>query len=199
MGVAYLRQVNGFINDIAEIAEANDDPKWRPWLGCITAIMCTAGSLMGRQDYREAKEMLIEVGIDEARLEAFFSADDYSGANFFIASVSWKPFSRRRSLVSCWPKPNWKKNQTLGISRFISEPSERGSRGSPLFPCRCLMNCLRTDADLLVDAKFRASSGRVSGVKVLRWSRKIDELRRKCAPCECCNSDPPLWQQGPCA
>ena len=31
------------------------------------------GRSVGRQDYQEAKKMLIEVGIDEARLEAFFN------------------------------------------------------------------------------------------------------------------------------
>ena len=51
--------------------------------------------------------MLIEVGIDEARLEAFFNRPMIIPVPIFsLASVSWKPFSRRRSLISCWPNLN---------------------------------------------------------------------------------------------
>lgn len=74
VGVAYLRQANGFIDDIRDIAEARDD--WETW--AMASIYhgdysILQGRNIGRRDYLDAREKLIELGFDDERLERFFN------------------------------------------------------------------------------------------------------------------------------
>lgn len=74
VGVAYLRQANGFINEIREIAEAQGD--WETW--AMASIYHGDYSILqnrniGRRDYIDAKEKLLELGFDADRVERFFN------------------------------------------------------------------------------------------------------------------------------
>jgi hypothetical protein len=74
VGVAYLRQANGFIDDIRDIAEARDD--WETW--AMASIYhgdysILQGRNIGRRDYLDAREKLRELGFDDERLERFFN------------------------------------------------------------------------------------------------------------------------------
>ncbi len=74
VGVSYLRQANGFIDEIRDITEAAGD--WEAW--AIATIYHGDYSVMqgrniGRRDYVDARDKLLELGIEEERLESFFN------------------------------------------------------------------------------------------------------------------------------
>lgn len=74
VGVAYLRRANGYIDDIRDIAEAAGD--WEAW--AIASIYHGDFSVMqgrniGRRDYVDARDKLLELGFAEDRLDAFFN------------------------------------------------------------------------------------------------------------------------------
>ena len=74
VGVAYLRQANGFINDIEAIAEAQGDAEMAAMAKLYHGDYAfLQGRSIGRRDYREAREQLAAAGIEEYRLDAFFS------------------------------------------------------------------------------------------------------------------------------
>lgn len=74
VGVAYLRQANGFIDEIRDIAEAQGD--WETWAmasiyhGDYSVLQ---GRNIGRRDYLDARDKLLELGFDGERLERFFN------------------------------------------------------------------------------------------------------------------------------
>lgn len=74
VGVAYLRQANGYIDEIRDIAEAQGD--WETWAlatiyhGDFSVLQ---GRNIGRRDYLDAREKLLELGFDSERLERFFN------------------------------------------------------------------------------------------------------------------------------
>ena len=74
VGVAYLRQAKGFINDIEDIGEETDD---KELLGLAAIYQGDFNVLMkrnsGRNDYREARELLLEAGISAERIDSFFA------------------------------------------------------------------------------------------------------------------------------
>lgn len=74
VGVYYLRLANGYIDDIRDIAEAEDD--WETWAMASIYYADYAflrGRNIGRSNYRDAREKLVELGFDEERLDRFFS------------------------------------------------------------------------------------------------------------------------------
>lgn len=74
IGVAYLRFANGFINDIADIAEAQGDAEMAAMAQLYHGDYAyLQGRSIGRSDYREAREKLLTLGIEAERLDAFFS------------------------------------------------------------------------------------------------------------------------------
>ena len=186
VGVAYLRQANGFINDIAEIADANEDAEMaamaRLYHGDYAYLQ---GRSVGRQDYQEAKEMLIEVGIDEARLEAFFNRPMIIPVPTFFTRFSELEAYQREST----PDQLLAEAELNGKSELWDEPLHLGSfraweRGLAFVPMPV------SDDELLaletpiysIDAKFRiTSSGRVSGVQVLGMEPEDRRARRRAA------------------
>ena len=74
VGVAYLRQAKGFINDIESIGEATDN---KELLGLAAIYQGDFNVLMkrtsGRKDYREARELLLEAGVPAERVDRFFA------------------------------------------------------------------------------------------------------------------------------
>lgn len=74
VGVAYLRQARSFIHDIEEIGEGIGDTEMRGlasiYKGDFNILMRRSS---GRKDYREARELLIEAGIAEQRVDQFFA------------------------------------------------------------------------------------------------------------------------------
>jgi len=186
VGVAYLRQANGFIDDIAEIADANDDAEMaamaRLYHGDYAYLQ---GRSVGRQDYQEAKEMLIEVGIDEARLEAFFNRPMIIPMPTFFTRFSELEAYQRAST----PDQLLAEAELNGKSELWDEPLHLGSfraweRGLAFVPMPV------SDDELLaletpiysIDAKFRiTSSGRVSGVQVLGMEPEDRRAGRRAA------------------
>ena len=74
IGVYYLRQANGYIDDIRDIAEAEED--WETWAMASIYYADYAflrGRNIGRSDYREARDKLLELGIEEGRVDRFFN------------------------------------------------------------------------------------------------------------------------------
>ena len=73
-GAAYLRQGRGYIDDIADIAEAGGDIETRAMTEIYRGdfnVLLDRNS--GSRNYREARELLIEAGIDAPRIDKFFS------------------------------------------------------------------------------------------------------------------------------
>ena len=74
VGVAYLRQARGFINDIEQIGVEINDTELRAmaaiYKGDLNILMRRSS---GRKDYREAREWLLEAGIPEERVDSFFA------------------------------------------------------------------------------------------------------------------------------
>lgn len=184
VGVAYLRQANGFINDIAEIAQANDDAEMaamaRLYHGDYAYLQ---GRSVGRQDYQEAKKMLIEVGIDEARLEAFFNRPMIIPVPIFFTRFGELEAFQQETVV----------NQLLAESELNADsdpwdqPLHLGSfraweRGLAFVPMPVSDDeLLALEAPIYsIDAKFRiTSSGRVSGVRVLTMEPEDRRARRR--------------------
>jgi hypothetical protein len=73
LGEGYLRQAQGFINDIREIAEADGNEEAQAvahiYRGDYNVLM---GRNSGRRQYNEARERLLGVGISSTDLEEFF-------------------------------------------------------------------------------------------------------------------------------
>ena len=73
LGEGYLRQAQGFINDIREIAEADGNEEVQAvahiYRGDYNVLM---GRNSGRRQYNEARERLLGVGISSTDLEEFF-------------------------------------------------------------------------------------------------------------------------------
>ena len=184
VGVAYLRQANGFINDIAEIAEANDDSEMaamaRLYHGDYAYLQ---GRSVGRQDYREAKEMLMEVGIDEARLEAFFSRPMIIPVpTFFTRFSELEAFQQKTVAGQLLAETELEEesdpwDQPLHLGTFRAW--EPGLAFVPMPVPYDELLALETPI-YSIDAKFRiTSSGRVSGVKVLAMEPEDRRTRRR--------------------
>lgn len=184
VGVAYLRQANGFINDIAEIAEANDDSEMaamaRLYHGDYAYLQ---GRSVGRQDYREAKEMLMKVGIDEARLEAFFNRPMIIPVPiFFTRFGELEAFQHDMVAGQLLAETELKEesdpwDQPLHLGSFRAW--EPGLAFVPMPVPYDELLALETPI-YSIDAKFRiTSSGRVSGVKVLAMEPEDRRTRRR--------------------
>ncbi len=74
-GVAYLRQGRGFISDMQDIAEQQGDLELQGLLeiyrGDFNVMMDRTS---GSRNYREARELLIEAGIEAERIDRFFAS-----------------------------------------------------------------------------------------------------------------------------
>lgn len=74
VGVAYLRQAKGFVNDIESIGIENDDTEL---LGLAAIYQGDFNVLMhrssGLRDYREARELLLQAGLPAERIDRFFA------------------------------------------------------------------------------------------------------------------------------
>ena len=184
VGVAYLRQANGFINDIAEIAKANDDSEMaamaRLYHGDYGYLQ---GRSVGRQDYREAKEMLMEVGIDEARLEAFFSRPMIIPVpTFFTRFSELEAFQQKTAAGQLLAETELEEesdpwDQPLHLGSFRAW--EPGLAFVPMPVPYDELLALETPI-YSIDAKFRiTSSGQVSGVKVLAMEPEDRRTRRR--------------------
>ena len=184
IGVAYLRQANGFINDIAEIAEANADAEMaamaRLYHGDYAYLQ---GRSVGLQDYREAKTMLREVGVDEARLDAFFNRPVIIPfPNFFARFSELEAYQRQNVSGQLLAETELSEDsdawdQPIHLGSFRAW--ERGLASVPMPTSADGLLALETPIHS-IDAKFRVTgSGRVSGVEVLAIEPEDKRARRR--------------------
>ena len=138
---------------------------------------------MGRQDYREAKEMLMEVGIDEARLEAFFSRPMIIPVpTFFTRFSELEAFQQKTAAGQLLAETELEEesdpwDQPLHLGSFRAW--EPGLAFVPMPVPYDELLALETPI-YSIDAKFRiTSSGQVSGVKVLAMEPEDRRTRRR--------------------
>ena len=184
VGVSYLRQANGFINDIAAIAEANADAEMAAMAQLYHGDYAyLRGRSAGRQDYRKAKEMLREVGIDGARLDAFFNRPVIIPLPQFFARFSELEAHQRehnQGQLLAETKLNedsdrW--DQPLHLGSFRAWERDLAFVPMPTFDDGLI--AFETPIHT-IDAKFRVtSSGRVSGVEVLAIKPEDNRARRR--------------------
>lgn len=97
VGVAYLRQALGYINDIEEIAEAEENPELR----AMTALyhgdfLILMDRSSGVNDIRDARELFIEAGLDPARVDAVLAVPmAIPLENFFTSFAELEAYQQR--------------------------------------------------------------------------------------------------------
>lgn len=97
VGVAYLRQALGYINDIDDIAETAGDLELRAmtalYHGDFLILMQRSS---GVNDLRDAREMFIEAGIDAARVDAVLAVPmAIPFENYFTSFAELEAYQRR--------------------------------------------------------------------------------------------------------
>jgi hypothetical protein len=89
VGVRYLRQAAGFIDDIREIAERQGDLETQAMASIYYGdfqILQKRGS--GQRNYREASALLLEAGIEQQRIDQLFSRPQVIPLENFYSRIS---------------------------------------------------------------------------------------------------------------
>lgn len=172
VGVAYLRQANGYIDEIRDIAEGQGD--WETWAlatiyhGDFSVLQ---GRNIGRRDYLDARDKLLGLGFDGERLERFFSKPmpiplenfytrfaDLEAYQLSMTGQLNLDFIDEEDLDDPWDEP-----VHVGVFTAWEEGLRSTAKPTPLDSL--LAVALSYD---LVDLAFRVSgNGEVSGVDVL--------------------------------
>lgn len=178
IGVGYLRQALGFINDIEAIAEAQDDQQLLAmahiYHGDFHLLM---GRASGQRDYAKARDLLVASGVDPARVDRFFSRPMPIPMPRFFASFA-ELEAYQRGLYQALPGAE---DSPGHAGLFVAWDQDLADVALPRPPVDFPALQIETNE---AELEFRVSSrGQVASVEVLEvWpgaEQSRDEVERK--------------------
>ncbi len=173
VGVAYLRQAKGFIHDIEDIGKESND---KELLGLAALYKGDLNILMqrssGRKDYREARDLLLEAGIDAERIDRFFARPMALPMPKFYADFAGLE-SYQQSLLIDSPVEAGAMNN-VGV--LLAWDEDMRAVSMPRAPAHFATLEIEKNR---VDAEFRISTkGQVSSVDVLTAEPDDNKVKR---------------------
>lgn len=186
-GAWYVRRAMSYIDDIRDIAEDRGD--WETW--AIATLyygdyQFLRGRTNGRSNHRDAYEKLLEIGLDQQRVETFFNRPMVIPAEKFFTSFSELEAYQQSKIqgLSLIPEEDWDEvpedepwDEPVHVGLFRGW--EDGARSIPMPLLEDELFAMNLPINQ-VDVSFRVSSnGRVSSVDALATQPNERRIRSR--------------------